>query len=101
MALNDDDQAVSYETHNGQVFARHPCGIVIFEGFASGRDGQRAWESSLDWPTVGPKLIAALEDISWALISEKPAAARSIIGKVFTEIGRDQFDALDEQSNQR
>ena len=53
--------------------------MVIFGGFAPTRDGQRAWESSLDWPTVGPKLIAALEDISWALISEKPAAAQSII----------------------
>ena len=76
MAPIHDEPTVSYETHNGQVFARHPCGIVIFDGFAPGRDGQRAWEKTLDWPTVGPKLIAALEEISWALISEKPAAAR-------------------------
>ena len=62
-----------------------------------GDDRQTAWEKTLDWPTVGPKLIAALEDISWALASEKPAAAQEIIHEVFKEIGRDQLDALDEE----
>ena len=88
MALNDDELAVSYEIHNGQVCARHPCGMVIFAGLAPRGTRHQAWESTLDWPTVGPKLIAALEEISWALISEKPAAAQSIIDKVFTEIGK-------------
>ena len=57
---------------------------------------QTEWEKSLDWPTVGPKLIAALEDISWALHDGQVDAAQQAISKVFTEIGRDQLDDLDD-----
>jgi hypothetical protein len=37
----------------------------------------QAWFKSLDWPTVGPKLFAALEDIDWALSSAKRPKAEA------------------------
>lgn len=55
---------------------------------------QREWEQSLDWTVVGPKLIAALEEISWALNDDQPEAAADIVTKVFHEIGRDKLDAV-------
>ena len=57
---------------------------------------QTEWEKSLNWPEVGPKLIAALEDIDWALSSGKPKAASEIVGRIFTEIGRDKLDKMPE-----
>jgi hypothetical protein len=53
---------------------------------------QEEWERSLNWPEVGPKLIAALEDIDWALSSGKPEAASEIVESVWKEIGRDTLD---------
>ena len=51
-----------------------------------------AWLKTLDWPTVGPKLLQALEDIDWALASDKPDEAEKIIDRVFAEIGRTQAE---------
>jgi hypothetical protein len=53
-------------------------------------------EKSLNWPEVGLKLIAALEDIDWALWSGKPRAAAKIVERIFTEIGRAELDRLPE-----
>jgi hypothetical protein len=51
---------------------------------------QAEWESSLNWPEVGPKLIAALEDIDSALhTARRPTAeAKKIVDRIFKEIGR-------------
>ena len=57
---------------------------------------QTEWEQSLNWPEVGPKLIAALEDIDWALSSGKSKAASEIVGRIFAEIGRDKLDKMPE-----
>ena len=51
-----------------------------------------AWLKTLDWPTVGPKLLRALEDVDWALSSDKPDAAEEIVDRVFAEIGRTQAE---------
>jgi hypothetical protein len=58
------------------------------------RQRQTEWESSLNWPEIGPKLIAALEDIDWALHSAiRPTAeAKKIVARIFKEIGRDKLD---------
>jgi hypothetical protein len=55
----------------------------------------QAWFKSLDWPTVGPKLFAALEDIDWALNSAKrpKAEAQKIIERVWNETGRATVEA--------
>lgn len=57
---------------------------------------QTEWEDSLDWKVVGPKLIAALEDIDFALnCSERPSQeARKIVARIFKEIGRDKVDRV-------
>jgi len=55
---------------------------------------QIEWEKTLNWPEVGPKLIAALEDIDWALCDDHIDAARDIIVRVFREIGRDKLDRV-------
>ena len=60
-----------------------------------GDQKQTEWEQSLDWPVVGPKLIAALEDIDWALACGKPEAAQKIVHEVFKEIGRSQLDEME------
>jgi hypothetical protein len=58
-----------------------------------------AWFATLDWPTVGPKLLRALEDVDWALSSDKPREARKIVERVFAEIGRTQAElAADKES---
>jgi hypothetical protein len=51
-----------------------------------------AWLKTLDWPTVGPKLLQALEDVDWALSSDKPDEAEKIVDRVFAEIGRTQAE---------
>jgi hypothetical protein len=48
--------------------------------------------TTLDCPTVGPKLMRALEDIDWALSSDKPREAERIVDRVFVEIGRPQAE---------
>jgi hypothetical protein len=54
----------------------------------------QAWFKSLDWPTVGPKLFAALENIDWALSAKRPkAAAQKIIERVWNETGRATVEA--------
>jgi hypothetical protein len=49
-----------------------------------------AWLKTLDWPNVGPRLIAALEEIDFALHSAKRPAfeARKIVERVWLETGR-------------
>jgi hypothetical protein len=58
------------------------------------RAQQTEWENSLDWKAIGPKMLAALEDIDFALsCAERPSReARKIIKKIFKEIGRDKLD---------
>jgi hypothetical protein len=51
-----------------------------------------AWLKTLDWPSVGPKLLRALEDVDWALSSDKPDEAEKIVDRVFAEIGRTQAE---------
>ena len=55
---------------------------------------QIEWEKSLNWAVIGPKLIAALEDIDYALHSaSRPAdAAKKIVNRIFKEIGMDELD---------
>jgi len=54
---------------------------------------QAEWLNSLDWLDVGPKLVAALEDIDWALHSGKINGAKTIIDRIFGEIGRPDENA--------
>jgi hypothetical protein len=54
---------------------------------------QAEWLNSLDWLDVGPKLVAALEEIDWALSSGKTNAAKKIIDRIFREIGRPDENA--------
>ena len=58
---------------------------------------QTEWENSLDWKVVGPNMIAALEDIDFALscASRPSREARKIVKKIFKEIGRDKLNDLD------
>jgi hypothetical protein len=50
-------------------------------------DAEKERKYGLDWPVVGPKLIAALEDIFWALAEDKPDEAADIIDRLFKELG--------------
>lgn len=58
------------------------------------RQRQIEWEKSLNWTVIGPKLIAALEDIDFALhCAARPAdEAKKIVDRIFREIGRDELD---------
>lgn len=55
---------------------------------------QTEWENGLNWAVIGPKLIAALEDIDYALhCAARPTVeAKKIVDRIFKEIGRDELD---------
>jgi hypothetical protein len=58
------------------------------------RQRQIEWEKRVNWAVIGPKLIAALEDIDFALhCAGRPTyQAKKIVDRIFKEIGMDELD---------
>jgi hypothetical protein len=58
------------------------------------RQRQIEWEKNVNWAVIGPKLIAALEDIDYALHGARRPSdeAKKIVNRIFKEIGMDELD---------